>query len=153
MVGRVTPCAPTFVRPTIRTSHSARGAHRTARPTSECCRRARTNCAEHMLAMPCWLRSNLLMSDSSGIPVCACLCRIICARLLRFRANAECKRRSRTGRSSSPDERCGLATRFFRSAVARPSGTGREDWLHPGESSSERIVRTSGGLGVDLSSE
>jgi hypothetical protein len=31
------------------------------------------------------------MSDSSGIAVCACLCRIICTRSLRFRANRECK--------------------------------------------------------------
>jgi len=46
-----------------------------------------------------------------------------------------------------------LATRFFRSPLARPSRTGRENQLHPDESGSQRIVRAIGGLGVGLSSE
>jgi hypothetical protein len=37
-----------------------------------------------------------------------------------------------------------LATRFFRSSVARPSRTGRENELHPNESGSKRIMRASG---------
>ena len=47
----------------------------------------------------------------------------------------------------------GLATRFFRSPLARPSRTGREDQLHPDESGSQRIVRANRGLGVGLWSE
>ena len=47
----------------------------------------------------------------------------------------------------------GLATRFFRSPLARPSRTGRENQLHPDESGPQRIVPATGGLGVGLSSE
>lgn len=47
----------------------------------------------------------------------------------------------------------GLATRFFRSSLAQPSRTGRENQLHPDESGPQRIVPATGGLGVGLSSE
>ena len=46
-----------------------------------------------------------------------------------------------------------LATRFFRSSLARPSRTGRENQLHPDESGPQRIVPATGGLGVVLSSK
>jgi len=66
-------------------------------------------------------------SDLSGITAFVCLCRIICSRLLRSRANRnanDCQeseevRRGKTWR--------GLATRFFRSPLAQPSRTGGED--------------------------
>ena len=44
----------------------------------------------------------------------------------------------------------GMATRFFRSSLARSSRTGRENQLHPNESGSQRIVRASGGLDMGL---
>jgi putative transposase len=48
LVGRVTPCAPSLVRPTIRTSYSGRGAQRTARPTFPDCRRASVSLRSRM---------------------------------------------------------------------------------------------------------
>jgi hypothetical protein len=52
-----------------------------------------------------------------------------------------------------PKTRRGLATRFFRSSLARPSRTGRENQLHPDESGPQRFVPATGGLGVGLSSK
>ena len=47
----------------------------------------------------------------------------------------------------------GLATRFFRSSLARSSRTGRENQLHPDESGSQSIVPASRGLDVGISSK
>ena|ERR1700720_3630004 len=62
-------------------------------------------------------------------------------------------------RDQKLEEVCGgktrreLATRFLRSSPARPSGSGREDELHPDEPRPQRLVRTGGRLGVDLSAQ